>query len=359
MNYHSFIAPETQFYHLTEPFVLESGEVLSGVQVAYRTWGTLNPTQDNAVLVCHALTGATDVDRWWEPLLGQGRSLNVDRDFIICSNILGSCYGTTGATSINSSTGKAYGATFPRITIRDMVRLQAVLLEALNVRSLKLVIGGSLGGMQVLEWAALYPEKVNAIAVIAASSRHSDWCIAISEAQRQAIYADPKWQDGNYSEQPAQGLAAARMMAMSFYRSWSSFNDRFGRQIEQNDFEIANYLRYQGQKFVDRFDANTYITLTHAMDSHHVTALEHIHQPALIVAISSDVLYPPVEQKELAALIPNATFAWLHSDQGHDAFLIDTIELNELIVQFRERLEDAIAPIKKHFRQSTLSRQYG
>lgn len=346
MNYQQFISPDTQFYQLSEPFLLESGEVLSGVQIAYRTWGTLNAMRDNAVLVCHALTGSADVDRWWEPLLGSSRSLDVDREFIICSNILGSCYGTTGATSINPNTEKSYGAAFPKITIRDMVRLQAVLLRALNVRSLKLVIGGSLGGMQVLEWAVLYPEIVNAIAVIAAPGHHSAWCIGISEAQRQAIYADPNWQNGNYTQQPVQGLAAARMMAMSFYRSWASFADRFGRQHDQTSFEIVNYLRYHGEKFVDRFDANTYITLTHAMDSHDLTrcddyeaTLKRIRQPALIVAISSDVLYPPIEQEELASLIPNATLKMLLSPHGHDAFLMDMTELNRLIVQFRDSID--------------------
>ncbi|MBE9012473.1 homoserine O-acetyltransferase [Pseudanabaenaceae cyanobacterium LEGE 13415] len=346
MNYQQFISPDTQFYQLAEPFPLESGEVLSDVQVAYRTWGKLSSMRDNAVLVCHALTGSADVDRWWEPLLGASRSLDVDRDFIICSNILGSCYGTTGATSINSNTGKPYGAAFPSITIRDMVRLQAILLQALNVRSLKLVIGGSLGGMQVLEWAVLYPELVNAIAIIAAPGRHSAWCIGISEAQRQAIYADPHWQNGDYTEQPAQGLAAARMMAMSFYRSWASFDDRFGRQTDQTNFEIVNYLRYHGEKFIDRFDANTYITLTHAMDRHDVgrgenydEILKRIHQPALIVSISSDVLYPPVEQEELASLIPDATLVMLQSPHGHDAFLMDMTELNDLIAQFRDLLD--------------------
>ncbi|MBD1843478.1 homoserine O-acetyltransferase [Cyanobacteria bacterium FACHB-63] len=353
MNYQRFISPETQFYQLPEPFALESGDVLLGVQVAYRTWGKLDATQDNAVLVCHALTGSADVDQWWEPLLGAGRSLDTDQDFIICSNILGSCYGTTGATSINPETGKLYGSAFPRITIRDMVRLQALLLEALQVRSLKLAIGGSLGGMQVLEWAVSYPEKVEAIAVIAAPGRHSAWCIGISEAQRQAIYADPNWQNGNYIEQPAQGLATARMMAMSFYRSWASFSDRFGRQASNAIFEIVEYLHYQSRKFVDRFDANTYITLTHAMDSHDVaqsesysSALKQICQPALIVSISSDVLYPPIEQEELAALIPNATLATLHSPHGHDAFLMDMATLNNFVVQFRSSLQQSRSAVQ-------------
>lgn len=349
MNYQQFISPETQFYQLSEPFELESGEVLVEVQVAYRTWGTLNDTRDNGVLVCHALTGWADVDDWWKPLLGNGRSLDPNHDFIICSNVLGSCYGTTGPTSINPTTGSAYGATFPRITVRDMVRLQAVLLDALQVRSLQLVIGGSLGGMQALEWAVLYPQKVDAIAVIAASGRHSAWCIGLSESQRQAIYADPNWNQGNYQpdQPPSQGLSVARMIAMSTYRSWANFTERFGRQLQSNStteqFAIADYLHYQGQKLVERFDANTYVTLTQAMDSHDLTrvgqpyeaVLQSISQPTLVVAISSDILYPPVEQEELAALIPNAELKCLESPHGHDAFLIDMDALNHLITHFR------------------------
>ncbi len=352
MNYQDFISPETQFYQLSEPFYVESGEALTGVQIAYRTWGKLNAAGNNAVLVCHALTGWADVDDWWEPLLGAGRSLNPDRDFIICSNILGSCYGTTGPTSIDPQTGKAYGPTFPAITIRDMVRLQAVLMEALGVRSLQLVIGGSLGGMQVLEWALLYPNQVQAIAVIAAPGRHSAWCIGLSEAQRQAIYTDPHWQNGYYSvdQKPDRGLAAARTIAMSTYRSWASFSARFGRQMESDgakqQFAIVHYLDHQGKKLVERFDANTYITLTHAMDSHDVTrrerdydtVLKSIQQPTLVVAISSDILYPPVEQEELATLIPHAELEWLESPHGHDAFLIDMTTLNDLITKFRQQI---------------------
>jgi len=353
MDYQDFISKETQFYQLWEPFYLESGEALTQVQVAYRTWGKLNAAGNNAVLVCHALTGWADVDDWWQPLLGSFRSLDPDRDFIVCSNILGSCYGTTGPTSINPQTGIAYGSTFPKITIRDMVRLQAVLLEALGVRSLQLVIGGSLGGMQVLEWAVLYPDLVRAIAVIAAPGRHSAWCIGLSEAQRQAIYTDPNWQNGNYGadQKPDQGLTVARMIAVSTYRSWASFSSRFGRQIQteqaRQQFAIVNYLDHQGKKLVERFDANTYITLTHAMDSHDLTrpdrdydtVLKSIQQPTLIVAISSDILYPPVEQEKLATLIPNAELEWLESPHGHDAFLIDMTVLNDLIVRFRQKIQ--------------------
>ena len=349
MKYSDFISPQTKFYQLSQPFPLESKEVLTEVQVAHRTWGELNAQGDNGVLICHALTGWADADDWWEPLLGSSKALDPKRDFIVCSNILGSCYGTTGPTSINPKTGIAYGASFPEITIRDMVHLQALLVEYLGIKSLRLVIGGSLGGMQVLEWALLYPEKVQALAPIAAPGRHSAWCIGLSEAQRQAIYADPYWQRGNYTVDvsPTQGLAVARMMAMSTYRSWESFTTRFGRQYDTSEqFRIASYLQYQGQKFVERFDANTYIILTRAMDSHDVarlsqdyeSILQSIHQPTLVVAIDSDILYPPVEQQELANLIPNAQLVWLESTHGHDAFLIDMTALNELVISFLEDL---------------------
>lgn len=344
MNYENYISPKTQFYRLPHPFQLESGETLLDVQVAYRTWGHLNATGDNAVLICHALTGSADADDWWAPLFGFGKTCDPNRDLILSSNVLGSCYGTTGPTSNNPVTGQPYGPTFPQFTVRDMVHLQAAWLRALGVKQLKLVIGGSLGGMQVLEWAVLYPDMVEAIAVIAASGRHSAWCIGLSEAQRQAIYTDPHWQNGYYRQPPQQGLATARMIAMSTYRSWHSFEERFGRQQQEADrsFEMVNYLSYQGQKLVERFDANTYVRLTQAMDSHdlgrdrgdYAAIVQSILQPTLVVAIDSDILYPPQEQQELAELIPNAHFAWLRSSHGHDAFLIDMDPLNEIVVNF-------------------------
>ena len=349
MKYQHLISPQTQYYHLSQPFKLERGEVLTGVQVAYRTWGKLNSEGDNGVLVCHALTGSADADEWWEDLFGSGKAFDSDRDFIVCSNILGSCYGTTGATSINPKTGIPYGASFPAITIRDMVRLQAELIKYLGIKSLQLVIGGSLGGMQVLEWALLYPEIVKAIAPIATSGRHSAWCIGLSEAQRQAIYNDPNWKGGNYTDEqpPNQGLAVARMMAMSTYRYWHSFTERFGREYDASadQYAIASYLQHHGQKLVERFDANTYITITQAMDSHDIaqgqdyeSVLQSIKQPALVVAIDSDILYPPVEQQELADLMPNAQLVWLKSTYGHDAFLVETAELNQLIINFRKAI---------------------
>ncbi|PNK04985.1 homoserine O-acetyltransferase [Cylindrospermopsis raciborskii S07] len=345
MNYHHLISPQTQYYHLHKPYALEKGEVLQKVQLAYRTWGKLNSEGDNGILICHALTGSADADTWWKDLLGANKALDTNKYFIVCSNVLGSCYGTTGSMSINPHTGFAYGATFPEITIRDMVHLQAHLVAYLGIKSLALVIGGSLGGMQVLEWALQYPHIVRAIAPMATSGRHSAWCIGLSEAQRQAIYADPNWQGGNYTleKAPKQGLAIARMIAMSSYRSWQSFSERFARNWDEEtgQFVIAKYLKYHGQRLIERFDANTYITLTKAMDNHDITqggnyelTLQSIKQPTMIIAISSDILYPPREQEEIANLIPNSQLVYLKSIYGHDAFLTDSIEVNKLVINF-------------------------
>lgn len=303
---------------LPGPFLLESGESLPRVRVAFRTWGTLDPDGANGVLICHALTGSADADVWWKDLFGG--SLDPAEDFIVCSNVLGSCQGTTRASEVS---------------IRDMVRVQMALLDALGVRRLRLVIGGSLGGMQVLEWALLDPERVEAIVPIATSGRHSAWCIALGEAQRQAIRIDP-----------VRGLAAARALAMCTYRSRASFEARFGRRLrEPGRFEVESWLHHHGDRLLERFDADAYVTLTRAMDTHDVSrgrggyeeVLRSIRCPALVVSIDSDVLYPPEEQAELASLIPGARLATLRSPHGHDAFLIDTKELDRMVAQFRRR----------------------
>jgi homoserine O-acetyltransferase/O-succinyltransferase len=319
-------------FTLPYPLLLEGGGVLDAVTVAYRTWGTLDASGLNAVLVCHALTGNANADEWWEPLIGAGRALDPDRDFILCSNVLGSCYGTTGPASIDPSTGAAWGASFPRITIRDIVAVQRALVRSLGIRRLRLVIGGSLGGMQVLEWAVAAPDLVETIAPIATSGRHSPWAIALSEAQRQAIDIDPR-----------NGLAIARMIAMASYRSPASFQHRFGRSETGGGFAVEHWLRDHGEKLVKRFDPFCYVRLTQAMDSHDLgrgrgeyqTVLRSIRQPALIVSIDSDVLYPPNEQEELAATIPNATLRTVHAPDGHDAFLIEGAAVNELVHEFR------------------------
>jgi homoserine O-acetyltransferase/O-succinyltransferase len=343
------VSLETRYQRLRGPLVLDSGAVLPEVTVAYRTWGRLGADGGNAVLVCHALTGSADVDRWWSPLLGPGRALDPDRDFVVCSNILGGCYGTTGPTSPRPETGRRWGGSFPDVSVRDIVRVQAALLETLGVRRLRLVVGGSLGGMQVLEWALLFPDRVDAIAPIAVSARHSAWCIALSEAQRQAIYADPRWRGGHYpgDDPPEAGLAAARAIAMCTYRSRASFEDRFGRKADPaGPFAVESWLHHHGRALVDRFDANTYVTLTRAMDTHDVgrgrgggrAALATVGAPALVVSIDTDLLYPLVEQEELAAALPAGRLAAISSPHGHDAFLIEAEATNALVAEFRAGL---------------------
>lgn len=345
-------SPETRTWRAPGPFALDSGTVLPELAVAYRTWGRLDGDGGNAVLVCHALTGSADVDRWWDGLLGPGRALDPRRDFVVCSNVLGSCYGTTGPVETRPD-GTRWAGGFPDVTVRDMVRAQAALLDALGVRRLRLVIGGSLGGMQVLEWALLFPARVAAIAPIAISARHSAWCIGLSEAQRRAIYADPRWRGGHYplEDPPDAGLAAARAVAMCTYRSRESFESRFGRRHEDDGrFAIESWLQYHGREIVNRFDANAYVTLTRAMDTHDVgrdrggwqAALATVKVPALVVSIDSDVLYPPVEQQELAAALPCGRLANLSSPHGHDAFLIEEEAVNALVREFRAGVEAAV-----------------
>ncbi len=348
---------------IAEPFTLESGDVLRNVRVAYETYGALNAEGTNAVLVCHALTGSAhagdlegeDSTGWWNGIIGSGRGLDTDRDYVVCSNILGSCYGTTGPLSTDPSTGKRYAAAFPAVTVRDIVALQHALLRRLGVRQLKAVIGGSLGGMQVLEWGIMYPDFVRSLIPIATAAKHSAWCIGFDEAQRLAIMNDPLWNGGAYDEQPAQGLAIARMIAMISYRSRESFEVRFNRDTvadikvqlhlfedEPYRYQVESYLRYQGEKLVDRFDANTYITLTRAMDAHDVgrgrstvkEALGSIRARTLCVGITSDILYPPDEQEEIAASIPGAQYAAIDAPHGHDSFLIEFEQLNVLLRKF-------------------------
>jgi len=339
----------TRFARLPRPLELDSGVDLPHVRVAYRTWGRLDRGRSNAVLVCHALTGSADVDLWWPDLLGPGRALDPSSDFIVCSNVLGSCYGTTGPRSHRPGGGQGWGPDFPAITIRDIVRAQAALLDVLGIERLRLVVGGSLGGMQVLEWALLFPDRVEAIAPIAASARHSAWCIGLSEAQRQVIAADPAWLGGRYSPYapPRAGLAAARMVAMCAYRSPASFDLRFDRRREDDGrFAVESYLQHQGRKLVDRFDANAYVTLTRAMDTHDVgrgrdgwrSALGRVRARTLVVSIASDVLYVPAEQRDLAAAIPGARLATIPSPHGHDGFLIEGAAVNDLLREFRREV---------------------
>ena len=322
-------------------FPLEGGGTLHDVTVEVRTWGRHRP---NATLVCHALTGDANADDWWAGLFGPGRTLDTARRYVVAMNVLGGCAGTTGPTSADPVTGAPYGETFPEVTIRDMVEIQHRVLERLGVETLDLVIGGSMGGMQVLEWAILHPDMVDAIVPIAVGATQSAWAVGVSEAQRHAIVTDPRFAGGGYptDDPPSDGLATARMIAMWSYRSPASFDRRFGRAEDGDGFAVQSWLQHHGDALVRRFDANTYLRLIGAMDSHDVgrargpreAILRRITARTLAVGITSDVLYPVSEVRELAAAIPGARYAALDSPHGHDSFLIDVEALDELVVGF-------------------------
>ncbi|KAG0308723.1 homoserine O- acetyltransferase [Dissophora globulifera] len=446
-------------------FRLVSGYVLHQVPVAYRTWGTLNETGDNVMVICHALSGSADVEDWWGPLMGPGRAFDSTKFFIICLNVLGSPYGTASPVTLDPHTGVAYGPEFPLATIRDDVSLHKLILDDLGVKSVAICIGGSMGGMQVLEWSFFGPEYIRAIVPIATSAKHSAWCISWGEAQRQSIYCDPNYMDGYYTPEapPSVGLGAARMAALLTYRSRNSFESRFGRKVmgpsalltvpepatlaEQNlqihndghvgskgsisrkssvdstgnlltasakalatiavsdkdgasnigsnndhhststhsgtatpgstatipltttistatttsaatpvamtksrsqrptVFSAQSYLRYQGDKFIHRFDANCYIAITHKMDVHDVTTgrgsladvLGSILQPALVIGVESDGLFTISEQYELAELLHDSEMVVIQSPDGHDGFLLEFEQINNAIISFMLR----------------------
>jgi homoserine O-acetyltransferase len=351
------------------PLELELSGRLHQVAVAYETYGELNAKGDNAILICHALTGSAhaaglhereEVPGWWDPLIGPGKAIDTNRHFVICSNVLGGCYGSTGPASLDPATGRPYGIDFPRYTVRDMVEAQRRLLGALGVNRLISVIGGSMGGMQVLEWAASHPEMVGSIVPIGIGARHSAWAIGLNEVARRAIMADPAWKRGHYpiSEQPETGLGLARAIAMLSYRSFDSLESKFGRERRVSEpengiialsksFEISSYLSYQGVKLVQRFDANTYIHLTLAMDDFDLAdsrgplpdVLARLTMPTLVMGISSDVLYPEAEQRQLVELLPNARFARINSPHGHDAFLIEFPQVAAQLRRFLNELD--------------------
>ncbi|HEX6858787.1 MAG TPA: homoserine O-acetyltransferase [Caulobacteraceae bacterium] len=343
------------------PLVLDSGARIEGLEVAYKTYGRLNEARSNAVLVCHALTGdqhvasphpVTGKPGWWERTVGEGLPLDPARYFIICANVVGGCMGTTGPGSINPATGKPYGLAFPVITIADMVRAQAMLVEALGIETLFCVIGGSMGGMQVLQWAADYPERMFSAVVIASAARHSAQNIAFHEVGRQAIMADPEWRAGDYAVhdvRPEKGLAVARMAAHITYLSEAALQRKFGRELQRDglswgfdaDFQVESYLRHQGTSFVDRFDANSYLYITRAMDyfdlaKAHDGVLANAFMKArevrfCVLSFTSDWLYPTAENRHvvraLLAAGARASFVEIESDKGHDAFLLDEPEM--------------------------------
>jgi homoserine O-acetyltransferase len=343
------------------PVALDAGRSLAPVTVAYMTYGTLNPTKSNVVLVCHALTGdqfaasaspITGKPGWWDVMVGPGKPIDTDRYFVVCSNILGGCMGSTGPAEIDPTTGKPFGLTFPLVTVRDMVRAQAMLLDALGIDKILCVIGGSLGGMQVLQWAASYPERVISAVPIATAARHSAQNIAFHEVGRQAIMADPDWKGGAYqlsAAQPSKGLAVARMAAHITYLSETALQRKFGRNLQNRqsvsfefrpDFQIESYLHHQGMTFVDRFDANSYLYITRAMDYFDLAAdydgvLANAFRGSktrfCIISFTSDWLFPTAENKLVAhalnAAAANVSFVEIETDRGHDAFLLDEPEM--------------------------------
>jgi homoserine O-acetyltransferase/O-succinyltransferase len=332
---------------LTEPFVTEGGFTFPEIEVDFKTWGELNTNGDNAVVICHALTGNAAADTWFSGLFAPGGVLDTGNYFVVCANVPGSCYGTTGPRSINPDTGKPWGGDFPRITIRDMVNVQRKLLDRLGVQGIEFVIGGSMGGMQALEFGIM-DDRVRAMVPIAMGMAHSPWAIGISEAQRRAIYSDPNWQGGHYTNgtRPVNGISTARMMAMITYRTAGLFSERFGRNSQdgQDIFQVESYLNYQGQKLAGRFDAVTYVRLTQAMDTHDISrgrgsfndVLAGVNIPAMIIGIDTDVLYPVNEQKELASMLPLGQYSEITSLYGHDAFLIEFRQLQSLLGNFLE-----------------------
>lgn len=344
-----------------DSLALESGFILAPVQVAYETYGTLNEAKTNAILVVHAFSGdahAAGVDAegqkgWWDNQIGPGKGFDTNKYFVICSNVLGGCKGSTGPSSINPSTGERYAMTFPVITIGDMVLLQKMLIDSLGITRMLSIAGGSMGGMQVLEWAVRFPEAVASAIPIASTARHSAQQIAFNEVARQAIMADPDWSDGDYYDKkpPGRGLAVARMVGHITYMSDESMRQKFGRrQKEENGiFEVESYLRYRGSQFVDRFDANSYLFITKAMDMFDlghgaqslVPVLAKSRTRYLIISFTSDWLYPSYQSLEIVSALrrrnQDVAYIELTSNYGHDAFLVEIDEQTELIRGFLAR----------------------
>jgi len=366
---------EKKFFTFAAPphcLVLESGARFGPITLAYETCGTLAPQGDNAILILHALTGdshvagtysATDPKPgWWEIMVGPGKGIDTDRYFVICANVLGGCMGSTGPSSLNPATGEPYGLDFPVVTIGDMVEAQKALLDHLGISRLLAVIGGSMGGMQVLEWCVRFPERVAAAVPLATTPRHSALAIAFNEVARQSIMADPNWNQGNYygGKKPDLGLAVARMIGHVTYLSDEAMRRKFGRQLQDRstfsfnfdaDFQVESYLRYQGTKFVERFDANSFLYLTKAADYFDLAdrgggslaaAFAKARARFLVVSFTSDWLYPTARSRKMVQAMKKSgldvSFCEIEAEWGHDAFLLPSPRLSELIRGFLDRV---------------------
>ncbi len=353
---------------LLGPLPLDSGASLAPVEFAYETYGDLNADRSNAVLVCHALTmdqyvaskhPITGKPGWWTDMVGPGRPVDTDRYCVICVNVIGSCLGSSGPATVNPATDQPWGMDFPVITIADMVRAQAMLLDHLGIERLHAVIGGSMGGMQAVSWAALYPERVGSAVIIASAARHSAQNIAFHEVGRQAIMADPRWRGGAYyadDDPPSSGLAVARMAAHITYLSEAGLTEKFGRRLQDReaktfgfdaDFQVESYLRHQGISFVDRFDANSYLYITRAMDyfdlaEAHGGILAHAFKGSksrfCLISFDTDWLYPTAESRTIVHALNAAgaevSFMELSSPFGHDSFLLENAGMNRIVDGF-------------------------
>jgi len=333
----------TEIFKYNKPFELESGKQLKELQIGYNTYGKLNKNADNVVWVCHALTANSDVFDWWKGLFGDNDYFNPEDYFIVCANILGSHYGTTCPLSTNPVTGQPYYLSFPEFTVRDMVKAHALLAENLGINDIEILLGGSLGGQQAVEWAITQPERIKNLILIASNAKHSPWGIAFNESQRLAISADRTF----YSNSPdggQKGLKAARSIALLSYRNYKTYSvtQQEDEDSVTDNFKAASYQNYQGQKLVNRYNAYSYWYLSKSMDSHNVgrgrhgveKALSLVKARTLVIGIKSDVLFPIEEQQYLFQHIPKAVFAELESFYGHDGFLIETEPLTKIMTSF-------------------------
>ena len=366
MNKESVGIVETKYFQIDKPVKLDSGEILEDVTVAYETYGELNKEKSNAILICHALTGDAhaagwhDGDKkagWWEIVIGPGKALDSEKYFIICSNVLGGCKGTTGPSSINPKTGKPYGLDFPVITIGDMVRVQKELIDFFGISQLSAIVGGSMGGMQVLEWMVSYPSMMKKAIPIATTAMSSPQQIAFNEVGRQAIFSDPDWNDGDYygtGKIPENGLSLARMIAHITYLSDESMDIKFGRDLQDKDeisydftidFQVESYLKHQGESFVKRFDANSYLFITKAVDlfdlrvnNSLIDGFKNVEAKVEVISVDSDWLYPTEQSTEIVnSLNANeleVSFSEIKSNYGHDAFLLEKGQLNHILTKF-------------------------
>jgi homoserine O-acetyltransferase len=367
---------EPRDFHCRQPFTFDSGQTLPGFTLRYETYGELGPTRDNVVLIAHALSGDHHCagwhagDRkpgWWDNLIGPGKAVDTRRFFVVCANVLGGCVGSTGPSSINPETGRPFGIAFPFVTIRDMVRSQKLLLDHLGVASVAAVIGGSMGGMQVLQWGIEYPLFTKRLLAMATTARESAQAIAFNEVGRQAIMQDPAWNAGDYPREggPRTGLAIARMMAHITYLSDASMDRKFGRKKKDNaggpaysfdmQFEVESYLKHQGQSFINRFDANSYLYITRALDHFDLAAaygslgqaFAPVQAETLVVGFTSDWLFPPEQNQSVALALlragKRASYAELDTDLGHDSFLLESPALYDLVRGFLERPEKHVS----------------